>query len=491
MKLFKLVENLPLLEKKGWNPSLEISGICSDSRRVKKGNLFVACRGPHSDGHRFLNEAIQKGAVAVVGENGLEFSLSGEVTGLRVRDSREALVSLLNQFYGFPSRKMDLIGITGTNGKTTVAYLLNYLLGSKVRSGYIGTLGVLTPKGGRPLANTTPGAEELYSLLGEMMKEEIQTVALEVSSHALDQKRVNGLRFKLAVFMQLTPEHLDYHETIENYFQAKRLLFTREPQPEKMLVNRDSPYGRRLLGEFREAKSFSLEEKVDYVAREIETSFEGSEFVFEGPRGITRFRTSLPMKHNVVNSLAALASLDLLGYDPNDFRQTLEHFPGVPGRLERIEGNGFSIFVDYAHTPDAFENILSEARRLKPRRILTLFGCGGDRDPFKRPEMTRIAYHYSDWVILTSDNPRTEEPREILRQMREGLPANTPLPNVLEIVDRREAMDELLNLAEPGDALFILGKGHEDYQIFGTEKKHFDDREMVRDLLRRKARVVL
>ena len=194
------------------------------------------------------------------------------------------------------------------------------------------------------------------------------------------------------------------------------------------------------------------------------------------------------MIHNVSNLLAVLAGLDLLGFDPAGFKEALENFPGVPGRLERIEGNGFSVFIDYAHTPDAFEHILSEARRLRPRRILTLFGCGGDRDPFKRPVMTRIACHYSDRVILTSDNPRTEDPSRILLEMRKGLPAGAPLPHVLEILNRREAIHELLALAEPGDVVFILGKGHEDYQILGTERIHFDDREVVREILKKRKR---
>ena len=491
MRLSELTENLPLHEKKHWNSSVEITGICSDSRRVQKGNLFVACRGPHADGHLFLKEALQRGVKAIVTETIPDFPFPEDIPGLSVPDAREALCFLLNRFYGFPSEKLDLVGVTGTNGKTTIAFLLNYFLKTQIRSGYIGTLGAYSPRGVKSLANTTPGSEELFSLLAEMVEEKVQAVALEVSSHALDQKRIDGLKFKLACFTQLGPEHLDYHSSLENYFQAKRLLFYRQPTPGQMLVNVDSPYGRRLLAEFPQAKSFSLEKKADYYVSEMETGLEGCEFVLEGPRARTPFKMSLPLRHNVMNAAAALASLDLLGFNLKDFHEALENFPGVPGRLERIEGNGLSVFVDYAHTPDAFENVLSEARRAHPKRILTLFGCGGDRDPFKRPEMTRIAYHYSDLVILTSDNPRTEDPQEILRQMRQGLPTAASVPTVLEILDRREAIEQLLSLAEPGDVVFILGKGHEDYQIIGNQKRHFDDREIVRDLLKRRARVAL
>jgi len=488
LKLSELTKELTILERQNWQPSLEISSVASDSRKVRPGNLFVACPGPKEDGHLFIEEAIKKGAQVCVAEKAPARPLSNGTVWLRVSDSREALTFLLNRYHGFPAKKLKLIGITGTNGKTTIAYLLNYLLGTRIRSGYIGTLGFQTPTKKGMLSNTTPGSEELFSLLTEMAQEGVRTVAVEVSSHALHQKRVEGLQFELALFTQLSPEHLDYHENLENYFQAKRLLFERAPKPKQMLINRDSPYGRRLLAEHRKAKSLSLSEAADYRVREIETTFEGSEFILETPEGKAPFRTLLAMRHNVENVATVLASLHLLGFDPSDFREALEKFPGVPGRLERIEGNGFSVFVDYAHTPDAFEHILSEARRLRPKRILTLFGCGGDRDPFKRPEMTRIAYHYSDFVILTSDNPRTEDPAEILRQMHQGLPAGRPLPNVVEISDRREAIAELLAMAQPGDSLFILGKGHEDYQILGSQKVHFDDREVVREILKKRSR---
>lgn len=491
MKLQQLIRKLALLERRNWKPSLEISGIVSDSRRVKPDSLFVACPGPKTDGHLFFQEAFQRGSRVWAGEKEPPGPLPEGVVFLRVPDAREALGHFLNEFYGFPSKKLGLIGVTGTNGKTTIAYLLSHLLGLTVPSAYIGTLGFTTPARQGSLSNTTPGSEELFGLLNEMEREGIQRVALEVSSHALAQKRIHGLEFELAVFTQLTPEHLDYHQTLENYFQSKRLLFSRTPRPRQMLINRDSPYGRRLLGENPGAKSFALTQEADYWAREITTRFDGSEFVFEGRRGKAKFRTRLPFIHNVSNVTAVLASLDLLGLDPRAFQDALEIFPGVPGRLESLEGNGFTVFIDYAHTPDAFETILSEAKRLRPKRILTLFGCGGDRDPFKRPVMTRIAYHYSDFVILTSDNPRTEDPAEILSQMRQGLPLASPLPNVLEISDRREAIGELLALAEPGDLLFILGKGHEDYQILGSQRIHFDDREVVREMLKRRARVAI
>ena len=371
MKLQHLVADLAFLERRNWEPSLEISEVRSDSRRVKKGDLFVACPGPRSDGHQFIKQALKGGACVLVGEK--PFALPEKVSFLRVADSREALGHILNRRYGFPSRKLKLVGITGTNGKTTIGYVLNHLLQKKIPSAYIGTLGFRTLSGQGSLSNTTPGPEELYSLLAKMAGEGIQIVTMEVSSHALHQKRVCGLEFELALFTQLTAEHLDYHGSLEEYFQAKRLLFSRTPPPKKELINRDSAYGRRLLGENPAGKSISLKDDADYRVRDITTNLEGGQFVLEGPRGRDRFRTRLPMIHNIGNAATVLASLDLLGFDPSRFKEELEAFAGVPGRLERISGNDFTVFIDYAHTPDAFENVLSEARRLAPKRVLTLF----------------------------------------------------------------------------------------------------------------------
>ncbi|MBI2167102.1 MAG: UDP-N-acetylmuramoyl-L-alanyl-D-glutamate--2,6-diaminopimelate ligase [Candidatus Omnitrophica bacterium] len=486
MELSKLTRALAVTGRKNWNPTLEISAIVTDSRRTGPGDLFVACPGPETDGHLHYEEAIRRKAAVLVGERPLRVLLPAGVSFIQVASSREALSLLLNQFYDFPSRRLKLIGITGTNGKTTLAYLLKSLLNFRIPSAYLGTLGYESPRAKAALGNTTPGSVELYRLLNEAVKEGVRSVALEVSSHALDQQRIGGLEFELAVFTGLSPEHLDYHKTMADYYGAKRRLFEAPYSPKKILINRDSEYGKKLLGEHPGSKTYSLEGEADYRAREITARFEGSEFVFEWPGGRSKFHSSLALRHNVENMTAVLASLHLLGFNPGEFREALGKFSGVPGRLEPIEAEGFRVFVDYAHTPDAFENVLARARELHPRRILTLFGCGGDRDSAKRPEMTRIAYRYSDIVVLTSDNPRTEDPAEILRQMRCGLPSASNLPNVREIPDRREALGELLAMAEAGDVLFILGKGHEDTQVLATRKIHFDDRETVREILKQR-----
>lgn len=486
MQLHELIESYPLLSRENWRPSVEINFLTADSRKAGPGGLFVACPGFQNDGHRFLDSVLQQGVSAVVTEKSFSGELPNTVISLKVKDSRDALSFLLNRFHHFPSRGMKLVGVTGTNGKTTLAYLLNSLLGTEAPSAYIGTLGFSSPAGAGPLSNTTPGAEELFALLARQKESKTAFSCLEVSSHALDQKRVAHLGFELAIFTGLSPEHLDYHRDLESYFQAKKRLFTNPPRPKSILINRDSPWGLRLLGEIPGARSYSVSGDADYSAREIRLQSDGSEFIFEAKGRRIPVKTALPLRHNVANLTAILGALDLLGFDPGRFQNEVARLAGVPGRLERIEGNGFQIFVDYAHTPEAFQNVLSGVRALSPKRVLTLFGCGGDRDTTKRPEMTRLAARYSDLLVLTADNPRTEEPVRIIEQMKKGLPEGWDPHGVLEILDRREAIRCLLKAALPGDVVLILGKGHENYQIWGRERIHFDDREEVREFLGKK-----
>ncbi|MBN1689247.1 MAG: UDP-N-acetylmuramoyl-L-alanyl-D-glutamate--2,6-diaminopimelate ligase [Candidatus Omnitrophica bacterium] len=491
MKLNQLFCDLPVLEKKQWDPHRKIKKITSDSRLVEPGDLFVACRGSRMDGHDFLGQAIQAKASVLVGEEFPEIRIPKQVAWVRVRDSQAFLADLLRRFYHDPDLAVKLTGVTGTNGKTTVSYLLHRLLREKIPAAYLGTLWYDLPGEKIPAMNTTPGPEILLPLLDAMHREEVQHCIMEVSSHALEQRRVYGLRYELAIFTQLTQDHLDYHGDMEHYFAAKRLLFDNGPRPKKMLINRDCPYGERLLIDYPQAKSFGIFGPADFRAKNIETTFQGSGFVLCHGERETYFQTRLPMHHNVSNVVAVLGALEMLGYDPVLFRSILQEIPEIPGRLERVPGTGpFDVFVDYAHTPDAIENVLSGARHLSPRRILTLFGCGGDRDKGKRPLMVQTACRYSDVLILTSDNPRSEDPELILKDMCRGIdPTLNRRPEIHEILDRREAIDRLLSFAEPGDVCFILGKGHEDYQILGEAKIPFDDRLVAQECLKRKKRV--
>ena len=491
MKLDDLFQGIPFLEKLHWKSSAHITHITSDSRLVTPGTLFVACRGSRMDAHDFIGQALLAGASAVVCESIPDFSFLKPVPVARVPSSRNALSLLLQRFYHFPDERLKLIGVTGTNGKTTIAYLLYRLLREKTGSAYLGTLDYEWPGHRLQSVNTTPGPELLIPILAQMRQDGVRYGVMEVSSHALDQGRVYGLPFELAIFTQLTQDHFDYHRTMERYFQAKRLLFSAVPSPKHTLINRDCVFGRRLLEEFSEAKSFSISQAADFEARSLESDFSGTRFVFKNTSGSSPCRIPMPFKHNVANAVAVLGALELLGFDPAEFFQELAAFEGIPGRLERVsKDEPFSVFVDYAHTPDAFENVLGQAARLKPRRIFTLFGCGGDRDPGKRKLMTEAACRFSDAVVLTSDNPRSEDPDKIIADMKEGIPSSGKRPEVFEVPDRRQAIEKLISLAGEGDVLFILGKGHEDYQILGDKKVPFDDRLVARECLQQRSRVL-
>ncbi|MDP3919893.1 MAG: UDP-N-acetylmuramoyl-L-alanyl-D-glutamate--2,6-diaminopimelate ligase [Candidatus Omnitrophota bacterium] len=493
MKLGALFREIPTVEKLHWKPNLTIQKITSDSRAVEPGDLFVACAGSRMDGHDFLTQAILAKAAAVVYENLPEITISRNVAAIRVKSSQATLAMLINCFYHRPDKDIDLVGVTGTNGKTTISYLLHRLLSSKTSAAYMGTLWYELPSQRISALNTTPGPEILIPLLDQMRRAKVKACVMEVSSHALDQSRVFGLEFGVAIFTQLSQDHLDYHKDLEQYFAAKRRLFLSEPPPRQCLINRDCRYGRRLIEVMPSAKTYGLEAEADYMATDIVPSLQGNFFKFRYRDQQIPVQIRLPLKHNVSNTVAVLGGLDLLGYDPREFLDILKEMPGIPGRMERITGaSDFDVFVDYAHTPDAFESVLGQAHDLAPRRVLTLFGCGGDRDRAKRPLMTRAACRYSDIVIFTSDNPRSEDPEEIFSDMRRGLPKGAKeRPDVLEIPDRAEAIERLVTLAEPGDVLFILGKGHEDYQILGEKKIPFDDRAVARECLKRKTRVFL
>ena len=492
-RLDDLFKGVLILEKYHWDPKRIFNKVTSDSRAIESGDIFVACPGTRMDGHDFLNQAIYAKASVVVFEKEPEVTIPPHVTGVRVRDAKAALAVILNRFYDCPDQKVKLIGVTGTNGKTTTTYLLHRLLREKFPTASLGTLWYELPSGKATSINTTPGSEVLIPMLHQMQQEGVQSCVMEVSSHAIKQKRIHGLEFELGVFTQLTQDHLDFHHSMEEYFQTKRDFFTSFPSPRKMLFNKDCPYGRRLIEELPQAKTFSVLGEADYYVKDLQMSFQGSHFVM-CYRGLELpFQIRLPMRYNISNALAVLSSIDLLGLDLNDFRGALEEIPAIPGRMERIgTGMDYTVFVDYAHTPDAFEQVLHDAKQMDPKRIITVFGCGGDRDRGKRPLMTAAACRYSDVVIMTSDNPRSEDPEDIFREMRTGLPHPVPgLGSIYEIQDRQEAIEKAISLAKTGDVIFVLGKGHEDYQILGDGKIPFSDREVVESVLKRRSRVFL
>jgi len=491
VKLGDLLRGIQFQQKIQWDPHRSIRKISSDSRTIDPGDFFVACKGAQMDGHDFLGQAIFAKAAAVAFEQMPEFKIPRGVNAVLVPDTCAFLAEILKRYHGYPDRKVKTIGVTGTNGKTTTSYLLHRLLREKTRTAYVGTLWYEWAQEKLAALNTTPSAEILFPLLGQMHRDGVSHCVMEVSSHALEQRRVHGLQFEVAIFMQLTQDHLDYHGDMESYFQAKRRLFTGKHKPRHMLVNKDCFYGKRLLLECPDAKSFGRHEDADYRIVNIDPSLQGSRFTFAYRGKEIPFQLRLPMRYNVINAAAVLSALDLLGYDPEDFRGFLQEIPGIPGRMERIGAqHDFSVFVDYAHTPDAFVNVLSEVRKLKQGRVLTLFGAGGDRDQGKRPLMAQAACRFSDVVVVTSDNPRSEDPEEILNDIKEGIPEDYGENHqVIEVLDRREAIQQIISMAEPGDVVMILGKGHENYQILGERKIPFDDRLIIQECLQKKSGV--
>ena len=482
MKLSALFDSVAILEKINWTDSALISKITKDSRDAGAGDLFVACRGAKQDGHDFIAGVASRGVAAIVYEKD-SIIIPKNVIGIRVTDTQALFPELLKRWYHFSDTTLSLLGVTGTNGKTTITQLLYRLLSTQFKAGTIGTLSYELPSGTRESGNTTPGPETLIPLLAEMASQGAKYVSMEVSSHALEQRRVAGLHFDLAIFTQLTQDHLDYHHDLESYFQAKRKLFS-DYQPKHMLINRDCPYGRRLLTEFPRAKSFSTESTADYQAVNIQESLNGCKFelAFRGNR--EPFQIQLPLHYNISNCTAVLAGLDLLGFNVREFALPLSKIPFIPGRMERVPHKSVHVFVDYAHTPDAFIQVLKHVRLQKPGKIINVFGCGGHRDRTKRPKMTRAAADDSDILVLTSDNPRTENAQNILDEMKTGLTQQDKNKiQIFEDLDRRRAIFQAVKLAGPGDAILILGKGHEDYQIIGTTKHHFSDREVALEAL--------
>ncbi len=400
-------------------------------------------------------------------------------------DSRAAAGRLASRFYGEPSLKLKVAGITGTNGKTTLTYLLEHIIScSGEKSGVIGTVNYRLGGEVLPSTNTTPGAVELQRLLSSMRERGASYAVMEVSSHALDQRRTEGVEFHSAVFTNLTRDHLDYHKTEEEYFRAKSLLFSGLSGRAFCVINTDDAYGRRLSGMTAAAvNGYGLRDDADFRAVDIRLSREESSFriTVKGADCGEAFRTALVGRHNVYNALAASAWALCSGIDSKTLKTALESFSYVPGRMERIDSpRGFSVYVDYAHTPDALEKVLSSLRQLSEGRIITVFGCGGERDRLKRPLMGGVVSEFSDYALLTNDNPRSEDPSSIISAIEEGMKND----NYRVIPDRREAIAAALKMAGPGDIVLVAGKGHEDYQIIGADKLHFDDREAVRECLR-------
>ena len=469
-----------------------VSDVTHDSRQAREGTLFVAIKGHTMDGHRFVEDVLRRGAAGIISEYDPPANFEG--AWLKVKDARESLARAAAVINGNPSHQLDLVGITGTNGKTTTTFLCFALAeAAGVKPAMLTTVEYRIGERSEEAVRTTPEASDTNRFLRRAVDEGCGMAAMEASSQAIDLHRCDWLRFKVAVFTNLTQDHLDYHHTMENYFDAKKRLFDGRlgEAPQASVINIDDEWGRKLVGDLRSAGqrviTYSQLEKADIIGEDIDVSLiRGTSFKLRTSNGERTILSPLVGRPHVYNMLAATGAAIELGYDLDSIESGLSKCVGAPGRFERVPNDaGFAVVVDYAHTDDALLNTLKTARELTSGRIIPVFGCGGDRDKTKRIPMGRVAGENSDLSIITSDNPRTEDPMEIIREVELGIKQTG---NPYEVVsDRHDAIFRAVSLARPGDVVIIAGKGHETYQIVGSDKFHFDDREVAQQALVRVA----
>lgn len=462
---------------------LEIGGLTCNSKNVKPGDIFVAVRGYAENGRKYIHDAAAKGAVVIIADD--EFDAPKDVKKILVSDTRAALPVIADNFYGHPSQRLKVVGVTGTNGKTTITYIMESIIRAAGEgAGIIGTIGYRLKGRVLPAMNTTPGAIDLQSMLAEISSSGLKYAVMEVSSHSLDQRRVESVLLDVAIFTNITSEHLDYHKTIDEYFNVKAKIFDRLKEKGSAVLNFDDdrvaslkiPPGKNVI-------SYAVNKKAFVTAKDIKLSLNESMFTICTPDNRIGIRTGLVGMHNVSNILAAASAALALGFNLDAVKKGVEAVYSVPGRLEPVcAGQPYTVFVDYAHTEDALYKILNLLKEVARNRIITVFGCGGDRDRTKRPLMGKVACRFSDRVIITSDNPRFEDPGAIISQIEEGVKHG--FSNYDIVLDRRRAIEMALNLAQGGDIVLIAGKGHENYQIIKDKMFPFDDRQTAMEILR-------
>ena len=478
MKLQDLFKNVDVLEQKG-AADIDVAGVKIDSRQVKDGDMFIAVKGNSADGHAYIGKAIELGAVCIVCED-MPADFAEGVTYIRLANTEQNVGQIATNFYGNPTSKLKLVGVTGTNGKTTIATVLYEMfrsLGHK--AGLLSTVCNYVDGEAFPTEQTTPDPITLNKLLAYMVEKGCEYAFMEVSSHSVVQNRIGGLHFVGGLFTNITRDHLDYHKTFENYIRAKKKFFDDLPSDAFVVTNIDDKNGMVMVQNTKATvKTYSVQSPADFKAKIIECHFEGMYLNIDGREVGVQFIG----KFNVSNLLAIYGAAVMLGQEPQDVLVAMSKMKPVNGRFESLRSpSGYTAIVDYAHTPDALENVLNAIHGVLEGKgkVITVVGCGGNRDKGKRPIMAQEAVRQSDKVILTSDNPRFEEPEEILKDMQAGL-TSEQLAGVLTITDRRQAIKTACALAQPGDVILIAGKGHEDYQIVKGVKHHFDDKEEVR-----------
>ena len=497
MTLGDVVDTLRTLLATPPGPELEaaadtpVSAIAYDSRRVAPGSVFVALKGLKADGDAFADQAVSRGARALVSESAKPGGIAAP--WIVVRDARLALALLADRFYNHPSRRMPVIGVTGTNGKTTTSYLLCSILDAAgLRAGMLGTVAYRIAGEDREASRTTPEAPDVQQLLNEMLERGSKSAVMEVSSHALSLKRVDGMRFAAGVFTNLTRDHLDFHDDMEDYFAAKRRLFEMLPDGAPGVINIDDPRGASLVEISSRPITYAINGKADVMPGPIEMTLGGLRVDIKTPKGTVPVTSKLVGRPNVYNILAATTTAVGLDVPADAISRGIANLAGVPGRFEVVsqQEDDVTVVVDYAHTDDALRNLLETARPLASQRLVTVFGCGGDRDRSKRPLMGMVAARLSDVVVITSDNPRSEDPKRIIEEIERGIPAGTQAstraPQVESVVERADAIERAISLASKGDVVLISGKGHEKYQQIGDRVLPFDDGEVARAALARR-----
>jgi UDP-N-acetylmuramoyl-L-alanyl-D-glutamate--2,6-diaminopimelate ligase len=466
--------------------AVEIRQIVCDSRKVQSGAIFFALRGVKETGQAFIADAIQRGAVAVVSDEPVTAVIPPGVTAVRVREARKALAIASANFYDHPANALQLVAVTGTNGKTTTTSVIDAIIkASKSKTGLFGTIAYETPVGKYPAPNTTPESVDLQGFLAEIRDAGGKFAVLEASSHSLTMDRLWGLHFAAAVFTNLTREHMDYHKTFEDYFAAKKTLFTGTGAgaPDTAIINIDDDYGKKLFGLAKKTVSYGLESGADITTKKFQLTFNGLAFTAQTPNGRIQIASNLVGRINVYNILAAIGAAQALGLSNEVIEAGIRNLESVSGRFQRIDqGQPYLVIVDYAHTDDALESLIRTARELNPKgRIITLFGCGGSKDRTKRPVMGEVTGRLSDLTILSNDNPRQEDPLKIISDIIVGV-QKTSGRYVIE-PDREKAIGLAMDEARAGDIVLLAGKGHENYQILADRTLEFDDREVARGAL--------
>jgi len=484
VNLQDILKPLHSYEISGSIDQVEIIGIKYDSRYVKSGDLFICISGFKTDGHLYAEKAVEQGAVALLVERYVD---GLDVPQIKVDDTREAMAIVAAHFYGYPSKKLGLIGVTGTNGKTTTTYLIKYILDKAYKVGLVGTIGNMIGDKSLPASRTTPEAVDLQEIFCEMLAENVTYGVMEVSSHALTLKRVEGSSFDVGVYSNLSQDHLDFHKTFDAYREAKGKLFEmigkdKKDRPQYAVINRDDQNCEYFKSKCQvPVYTYGIDGDCDFKAKNVHVRDQGVSYDLEYPGGCISMNLKITGLFNVYNSLAAFAVGYLEGVAPESIKESLET-AGVPGRFEKVDLNqDFTVIVDYAHTPDSLENVLTSAKKFVKGRIITVFGCGGDRDSGKRPLMGEAVAKYSDYSIITSDNPRSEEPEAIIKDIIPGFDELSVPYEV--IVDRRKAIGKAIQMAKAGDLVLIAGKGHEAYQEIKGKTYPFDDKEIAKEFL--------